>query len=304
MTQTAIQENRHTYRYTIHMEDGGITLKEYLKSRHLYSHRILTAIKKEGGLIVNGKEAFFQTILQDNDTVFVDLGIEKADSVPIEIAFDVIYEDDDVLLINKPPGLITHPTRHHQTDTLTNGIYHYWQKRGDKGKVRFVNRLDMGTSGVVLVAKNKYVHYFIQQQMTQRKVKKLYLAIAEGKFEKQQDTIDAPICRNEPDGILRGVNPIGKESLTSYKVLRYFPKQNVSLVQIELLTGRTHQIRVHMRHIGHPILGDELYDKKSTAIDRQALHAEAIGFSHPRSKRYETYCAPMWKDMQKILMKN
>ncbi len=264
----------------------------------------MSVVKKEGKLLINNKAASVRTPLQAGDEVVVSLGKEIADATPTAMPLQIVYEDDDILLINKAPQLVTHPTRYHQTDTLANGIYHHWQENGETGKVRFVNRLDMDTSGIVCIAKNKYVHHFIQQQMAQQKVKKLYWAIVEGELKKKNDIINAPICRNEADGILREVNLQGKACATAYMVLQYFPATNLSLVQIELLTGRTHQIRVHMRHIGHPVLGDGLYHEKSADIDRQALHASSIGFMHPRTKKYETFQAPIWEDMNQILMKN
>lgn len=261
-------------------------------------------LKKEGEVQINRKVAAFQTLLQTGDEVWIDLGVEKSDGVAVPMPLKVLYEDFDLLVVNKPPQLVTHPTRSHQTDTLANAIYHHWQEKKESCKVRFINRLDRDTSGIVCIAKNKYVHHFVQQQMVDRKVKKIYRAIVEGKLKKEQDMIDAPICRNEPGGILREVHQDGKDCLTAYEVIQYFPTKNLSLIQIELITGRTHQIRVHMRHIGHPVLGDGLYHEISSLIDRQALHAYSMGFIHPRTKCYKEFHAPIWEDMYKILMKN
>lgn len=289
----------HNYYYTAAKEDEGSKLVDYLRQTHLYSHRLINSIKKDGSIYINNNRERFNYILKENDEITIDFGIEKYDAEPVKIDFDVVYEDDDVLLINKPANLITHPTRYHQQDNLANGIYYMFKQNRLICKARFVNRLDMDTSGIVLVAKNKYSHHFIQQQMLEGKVEKIYIAVVKGTFQETKGIIHAPVGKAEEDDIIREVNEEGKDSITEFEVLKQL--DNLTLIKIILHTGRTHQIRVHMKYLNHPLLGDALYDEKSDIIDRQALHALSIGFIHPRTKQYHKYTAPVADDIKKIL---
>jgi len=288
----------HNYIYMANKEDEGCKLVDFLRKKHLYSHRLINSIKKDGSIFINGGRERFNYILKENDEINIDFGIEKYDAKSVEIDFDIVYEDDDVLLISKPANLITHPTSYHQEDTLANGIYHMFEQKNLICKARFVNRLDMDTSGIVLVAKNKYSHHFIQQQMLEGKVEKIYIAIVKGVIKEQKGIIRAPVGRALEDKITREVNEFGKESITEFEVIKTL--DNLTLIKIILHTGRTHQIRVHMKYFNHPLLGDSLYNEKSDIINRQALHALSIGFVHPRTKQYRKYTAPVADDIKKI----
>ncbi|MEL7570672.1 MAG: RluA family pseudouridine synthase [Eubacteriaceae bacterium] len=293
------KQNCHTYIYVAGSEDEGYKLVDYLREKQIYSHRLINAIKKEGSIHINNIRTRFNHILKENDEIVIDFGIEKYDAECVKIDFEVIHEDDDVLIICKPANLITHPTKYHQSDTLANGIYYMWRENKLLCKARFVNRLDMDTSGVILIAKNKYSHHFIQKQMQEGKIAKTYFALAEGCFEGKKGIIDVPIGKIEDDSTQRTVFDEGKESITEYEVVTQY--DDYALVKIILHTGRTHQIRVHMQYINHPLLGDILYNKKSDLIDRQALHAFSIGFIHPRTKQYNVYTAPLADDIARLL---
>jgi len=294
-----IKESNHTYIYEASGQDDGKKLVDYLRETHLYSHRLINSIKKEGSVYVNDNKTKFNHILKEKDSIIIDFGKEKYDAECVEIDFETVYEDDDVLLINKPANLITHPTKYHQRDTLANGIYYMWSKKNLLCKARFVNRLDMDTSGIVLVAKNKYAHHFIQLQMQKGQIEKTYYALAEGIISESNGVIDAPIAKNEQNGMARSVCEAGKQSITEYEVIDRH--KDFTFIKIFLRTGRTHQIRVHMRHISHPLLGDVLYNKQSDLISRQALHAYSIGFIHPRSKQYNVFTAKIPDDINKLL---
>lgn len=297
-----IKLNCHTYIYIADYFYEDRKLVDYLKEKHYYSSRLITAIKKEGSVHINNIKTRFNHILKENDEIVIDFGTEKYDAECVKIDFEVIFEDDDILIINKPANLITHPTKYHQEDTLANGIYYMWRENNLICKARFVNRLDMDTSGIVVIAKNKYSHHFIQLQMQAGKIAKQYYALAEGVIKEKKHIINVPIGKIEDTSTERTVLEDGKQSITEYEVIEQF--DDFALIKIILHTGRTHQIRVHMKYINHPLLGDSLYNKKSDRIERQALHAYSIGFIHPRTKQYNVYTSEMPEDMHRLLNKD
>lgn len=280
---------------------------DYLYQEHGYSSRTIRYLIKNGRLEVNGEASRFNRRLEKDDRIRVCFPVERADAEPVRMDIDVVHEDEDLLIVNKSPGMVVHVTRSHLDDTLQNAVYGMWDERGESFKTRFVNRIDMDTSGLVVIAKNKYVHHYIQSQNESGNIRKEYLLICEGRIEKPEGTLDFPIIRERERGLLRVVDPQGKECLTRYSVEEYLG--DCTLVRARILTGRTHQIRVHFSHIGHPLLGDSLYNPSSgtdDCIKRQALHAASVSFVHPR-KGPVTYTAPLPGDMRdaiKILKKS
>ena len=280
---TEYKENYYTYRYKVEIT-VPIPLKEYLTGYCDYSTRLIRKIKREGKFLVDGKQVNVSYPVHKGDIAVAFLGQEKIDANPENIPINIIHEDQDLLIVNKEPGIVTHATLGHPTGNLANAIAHHWQNTGVKAKIRFVNRLDRDTSGVIVIAKNAYAHQFIQNQMVVNNVEKVYLAIVDGIIEKNEDTISAPIGRPFEDSIERVVMKEGQNAITHYVVLRRFT--NHTLIQLELETGRTHQIRVHTKSIGYPIIGDNLYNANSMEfIQRQALHAKSIKLLHPRTKK-------------------
>jgi 23S rRNA pseudouridine1911/1915/1917 synthase len=225
------------------------------------------------------------------------------DILPQEMPIDVIYEDDHLLIVNKPAGIIVHPTTGHWSNTLANGVVHMWMERGLKIRFRPIHRLDRETSGVLAVAKNPYVHQNVSEQMQAGTVDKTYMAVVMGSMEQDAGTVDAPIDRNPDSPHYRIVTPSGYPSVTHYRVLERLPGATLLLVRLE--TGRTHQIRVHMSHLGHPLIGEAMYGsgdgEAALPIGRHALHASELVFTHPATKERLTFTAPLPGDMNELL---
>jgi len=212
---------------------------------------------------------------------------------------DILYEDDGMLIVNKPPFIPVHPSMEHYEDSLSNGVKYYFDTINLKRKIRPVNRLDKNTSGIVIFAKNEYIQECLVKQMKSGTYEKIYLALVDGIIDKEKQIIDAPIARKEDSIIERCVSSTGYTAITIIELLKSF--YDYSLIRCTLKTGRTHQIRVHTSYIGHPILGDDLYGKKSDEINRQALHAYKINFIHPISKEKIKIQAELLDDIRKLI---
>jgi 23S rRNA pseudouridine1911/1915/1917 synthase len=267
-------------KWEVKKEHNGTLLREFLKSKEL-SKRALTDIKFQGGkILVNEEEKTVRTVLKENDVVSVYFPIESPSEglVPEEIDFEIIYEDEAVLIVNKPFGIPSIPSREHPTGTLANGIMDYYKRIGLQSTIHIVTRLDKDTSGLMLIAKNRYIHYLFSKDEL-KNVERSYKAIVHGQFEKSNGVIEAKIARKNDSIIEREVSENGQEAITHYKVLQEF--KDYSIVELTLETGRTHQIRVHMSFINHPLVGDDLYGGATDTLKRQALHSFLLSFKHP-----------------------
>ena len=275
------------YEYIVSNEYNSIKLSTFLNECYNYSSRTISFIKRNGLSLVNDEKVNMNFVLNRGDIVKIYFPFEDYGKVNGNVNFEVIYEDEDILVVDKPPFTVTHMTSTHTEDTLANGIYAMWENEGKKNKARFVTRLDRDTSGIVVVAKNKYVHHFIQNQGVNNKIDKKYMLITENIPKEEQGYNDKGIKRAEENSIERIACENGKKAITKYKVLEDYKTH--ALVEAKLLTGRTHQLRVHFKYIGCPLLGDTLYNKESDVICRQALHSYYISFIHPRTLKKVTF---------------
>jgi len=224
-----------------------------------------------------------------------------------EMNLDIVYEDEDVLVVNKEKGIVVHPAPGNYTGTLVNGILHHCSDlSGINGVIRpgIVHRIDKDTSGILVIAKNDEAHNDLAAQFKEHSIKREYYALVEGKFSKVEGTVDKPISRDKKERIKMAINSDGKRAVTHYEVLEQYDK-GVSLVKCTLETGRTHQIRVHMASIGHPLVGDLVYGYKRQKfnIEGQALHAKTLGFIHPRTKEYMEFTSELPNYFKELLEK-
>lgn len=247
------------------------------------STRLIRRLKRSEGLLINGKPAKVKALVKTGDEIRIVMDRDKTQNIaPEPIPVPVVYEDDDLLIVDKQPGIVVHPTRSHPNGTLANGVMNYWHQKGKTGIVRLVNRLDRDTSGLVVIAKNPFTQSHLARQMDAGRIEKLYLAVVHGHLAEPQGTVELPIDLAGEGYMRRTVTETGKLAVTHYRVVT--PLHDATLVELKLDTGKTHQIRVHMSHLGHPIIGDTLYGTPSPElIRRQALHAWRLRFTHPRS---------------------
>ena len=290
------------FKHTVTKEDEGKEVRDIMRMYFDFSSRLRNKVKREKLVFLNGEQTQGWYKVYTGDVVSVELPEEKSNFPAQPIPLDPVFEDDDLLLLNKQPGLIVHPTKGHPLGTVANALMHYQEVHGQSWKIRFVNRLDMDTSGLLIVAKNAYCQNDLTLQMKKNHLKKTYIAIVSGVIAEDEGSVDAPIGRPDPIDVRRGVMEDGAPSVTHYKVLERYA--NYTLLQLNLETGRTHQIRVHMSHIGHPVLSDHLYgEEKPYIIERQALHAACLGFDHPATGEHLIIEAPLPDDMKKAIEK-
>lgn len=277
-------------------------VKQVLKEEFLMSDRLILKLKNSKQIYLNSNPTFVNQKLKIGDKIWADLDFEETSEniVPTKINLNILFEDDALLIVDKPPFMPVHPSMDHFENSLSNGIKYYFNSIGLKRKIRPVNRLDKNTSGIVIFAKNEYVQECLIKQMKSGTFKKKYLALVNGLLDKTMQTIDAPIARKEDSIIERCVSKNGDKAITEVEMLKTF--NNYSLVKCNLKTGRTHQIRVHLSYIGHYILGDDLYGEKTELISRQALHAYFIEFIHPISKEVLKFETEIPNDINNLII--
>lgn len=282
--------------------DREVKIKDLLIDDLNFSVRSISKMKRANNIYINGRPAKPTSMVKLGDIIEIQINEEKAGFIGQDLGVAIVYEDQDLIVADKPPYMVVHPTKSHFDGTLANAISYHIDRRGEGPRIRFVNRLDMNTSGLVVVAKNSYAHHKLSLDMGQDNVYKEYLAIVEGIISEDSGVLDFPIYRETEDSISRVVDPRGQRSITHFRTLQRL--DGASLLSLRLETGRTHQIRVHLSHIGHPIIGDDLYGKPdSPLIRRQALHAYRIGFDQPRLGDRIELTADLPQDMVELLEK-
>ncbi|WP_103109952.1 RluA family pseudouridine synthase [Brevibacillus reuszeri] len=286
-------------RFTADELDEGHTVRDVLQKRYGVSRRLLIRAKFKGRITRNDQLVFVNEKLQAGDEIVVMVQEDAEETVaPEEMPLEIRFEDDDLMVIAKPAGLVIHPTGNHAGGTLANGVVAYWKSRGEHRRFRAVNRLDKDTSGLLIVAKNQWAHEQFSRMQQDRELHRTYHAIAEGEVQENEGTLDGPIGLAEDSFITRMVRPDGQAALTHYRVLAR--GNGMTHLEVKLGTGRTHQIRVHMSHFGYPLAGDDLYGGGREYIGRQALHAARLCFVHPRCGELMDFIEPMPADMQEL----
>ena len=282
--------------YEITAEQAGTKIGDFLRTAGYSRHVIIHLKKTENGILLNGEWAYVGQFLKEGDHLEIRI-IESESSeqiVPAELPLDIVYEDEDLLIINKPADMPIHPSINNYDNTLANALMWYYQQKGETFVYRCINRLDRDTTGLLIVAKNMLSGGILSDMSKKREIHREYLAIAEGEVP-QEGVIDAPIARKEESVIERCVDfEKGDRAVTHYWRLDY--RNGYSLVRLKLETGRTHQIRVHMKYLGHPLTGDYLYNPDYRILDHQALHSWKLAFRHPITGAQMQFKAdPPWK---------
>lgn len=297
-----------TLTYQISNEDAGKTIKNYLLGIGFSSKNLIQLKKMPESILLNGKWEYVTTKLSSGDTLTIHIqeANENPDIVAKNLPLPILHEDEDILVINKPAGMPSHPSLNNYDNTLANACMYYFTKQNIPFTYRCLNRLDKDTTGLTIIAKHMVSSAILSQMLITRNIHRTYHAIVSGRLENKSGTIDAPIARTSDSLITRCVATDGERAITHYKVLQEF--EQYSLVELQLETGRTHQIRVHMAHLGHPLIGDYLYNPEyfegatpSILFERQALHARELTFTHPITKEPMNIKAHYPEDMQKLL---
>ena len=285
-------------KFKIEKEYHRMKISQYLREVQNYSGRILRNVE----LFLNFKLVRTTKKLPSSGILKVEEKKKGTDIKPINLNLEIVYEDEDILVVNKEPFLLTHPTQKKAEYTLANGIVYYFiEKYGEEKVPRFYNRLDMNTSGLIIIAKNSFSQAFLQNYS---QFEKKYLAIVDGIVEEDGEIIIEKPIYKDGENLQRIIDERGQYAKTAVKVIRRFPEKNVTLIECELFTGRTHQIRVHLKSIGYTITGDELYGRgldKARGITRQFLHAYKVKFTHPSKNEEIELEIPISEDMAEFL---
>lgn len=286
--------------YKVSKEYTGLTLEIYLKEILQYSGRKIQKLTRQKGILLNGKAVFLQKKIKSEDTLRVLNSEDTAYGVqPEQGSVEILYEDEYLLVLNKPAYQLVHPTGQTTSGTLANHLAYQLQQRKILTTIRAVHRLDRETSGCIIFAKDAHSQFILEQQLKERTLKRMYWALVKGIVHPSSGTIDAPIGPHPSQANRRTINEKGDQAITHYHTARSFP--NTSLLEITLDTGRTHQIRLHLAHIGYPIIGDSMYGVRSSIMRRQALHAVSVTFKHVKDEQEITVQAPLPPDFSQAI---
>ncbi|MRG87093.1 RluA family pseudouridine synthase [Salinibacillus xinjiangensis] len=289
-------------KWTIEKQYDGMLVREYLHSVRAFSRRMVKTVKFEGSIMLNGKPVTVRSTLHKGDELAITFPEERKEDglTPIEISLDIIFEDEEILVLNKPAGIPVVPSPHFQGGSIASGLISYYQKKNLNYTAHIVTRLDKDTSGLMLVAKHRFSHSQLARLQQQGKVNRSYTALVDGQLEAKKGVIDVPIGRKSTSIIEREVREDGQKAVTHYEVIEEL--ERFSVVHVRLETGRTHQIRVHFASLGHPLLGDDLYGgPMKEGIKRQALHCHELSFYHPFRGETVELVTPVLKDMRLLM---
>ena len=289
--------------YIIDEAGDGLRIEQYLR-RKGYSGQNLAEIKRmPKSVLVNGEHYYMKQELNTGDHLSIHICETKCSEKipPIQIPLDIVYEDEDIIVINKPAGMPIHPSLNNYTNSMANALAWYYQEQGKPFIFRCCNRLDRDTSGLTVVAKHLVSGNILSDMVRHRDIHREYLAIVRGHVSPEAGTINAPLARKPGTIIERTVDwEQGETAITHYRLVE--EKNGHSLVSLRLETGRTHQIRIHMKYLGYPLIGDYLYNPDMEYIGRQALHSHRLSFTHPITGKPMEFTAPLPKDMEKVLI--
>jgi len=274
-------------------------IDKYLsETEEQWTRTLVQKMIHENYVLLNGKPTKPNKTVKVGDVITVEeMPLTLQDVTPQDIPLDIIYEDDDVLIVNKPSGMVVHPAPGHYDDTLVNALlFHITQLStgGDAFRPGIVHRIDKDTSGLLMVAKSDFAHNALQNALKENKAERLYIALVDGVVQNSMGTIHAPIGRSPKDRKKMAVVSSGKDAITHFRVLERFEKN--TLLECRLETGRTHQIRVHLAYAGFPVTGDPVYGKAKETDFNQFLHAKTLGFTHPRTQEEMTFSSPLPKE--------
>lgn len=294
--------------YRIPNSYEGHKISEFLRNQGISAKSIIRLKSDVENVLLNDEPGFINRILKKDDRLTLCVKeLESSKKIPpVDLPLSIIYEDEDILIVNKPANMPIHPSMNNYENTLGNAVAYYYMKKGEPFLYRCINRLDRDTTGLTILAKHYLSCGILYDEMESREIKRTYYAIVENRtvFDApyahrllQTGTIDLPLGRKPDSAIERMVDiKSGDKAITHYRVLA--TNDGLSLLELQLDTGRTHQIRVHMQAIGHPLIGDFLYNPKDTHMKRQALHAGKLSFRHPITKETLSFTAPVPQDMQ------
>lgn len=290
---------RRWARHTVTAEEAGATVEKVLREQLGVSGRMIQRLTRSKGIRLSGRSTHLGRKVREGEVVEARTSQEEEPGLePVPMELQIVHEDRDLLVVDKPAGLLVHPISPRHTRTLAHGVTHHLLAQGIRAKVRPVHRLDRDTSGLLLVAKTAYVHQHLDRQLRERTLERGYLAFVAGEVEREEGMVDAPIGRHPTAPHLRAVRPGGEPALTRYRVEERY--RGATLLAVELDTGRTHQIRVHLAHLGHPVLGDREYAGASPLADRQALHARRLTFTHPATGERLSFEAPLPAELERL----
>lgn len=292
---------------TLHFEitdNKQLTVGQYLQDQGI-SHKAICTLKiQENALLLNNIPCFTNKTLEKGDHLTITLNETNnlENIIPVKMELNIVYEDDDLIIIDKPKDITVHPSIKYFDCTLSNGLAYYFQNNNQDICIHCITRLDKDTTGLTLFAKNRLSANYLSQMIAGKQIEKTYYALSCGKLEYDNITVDAPIARLNKGNILRTVNfENGKKAISHFQLLKYNFQNDISLIKCLLETGRTHQIRVHLLYLGHPLIGDELYNKNNHQLDRQALHCGKLKFIHPLTKQLVEIESKLPEDMNKLI---